>query len=160
MAVSSKPIKLFVALAALASLALLATGRSTEPIRATEDPLPLDSQWKGKLTQGGKTPAGQFFPPELDAVLSVTHRSGDDFEAELHESSNNLDITYLVRGSVVHGSDQSLTIRFRSHSVKGIPTAGAYYVNVPYSAKLTADSLKGTWSYEDKDEDIALEGTF
>src|SRR5438094_726729 len=93
---------------AITTVALLTGGRAAEPVRAVEDLLPVDSQWKGKLTQAGKTAEGQFFPPELNTVLTVTYRSGNDFEAELHESADSLDITYLVRGTVAHGPDQSL----------------------------------------------------
>jgi hypothetical protein len=147
------------ALAVAAAVALAAV-RAAEPTRAVEDLLPVDSQWKGKLTQSGKTPANQLFPSELETVLTVTLRSGDAFEAELHESADNLDITYLVRGTVVHGPDKALVIRFRSHAVKGVPNAGAYFLNVPYTARFTGDTLKGTWSYEDKEDEIALDGTF
>ena len=145
---------------AVAAAVVSAGGRAAEPLRADEDPLPVDSQWKGKLTQGGKTPDGQFFPPELNTVLTVTHRGGNDFDAELHEWADNLDITYLVRGTVAQGADKSLVIRFRSHGVKGVPNAGAYFLNVPYTATFTGDTLKGTWSHEDKSDEIALEGTF
>src|SRR5262245_16353795 len=106
---------------ALSAVVLLASVRAAETLRADEDPLPVDSQWKGKLTQGGKMPDGVSFPPELDTILTVTHRNGSDFEAELHESSDNLDITYLVRGTVAQGADKSLVIRFRSLGVKGVP---------------------------------------
>jgi hypothetical protein len=145
---------------ALIGLAALSAIRAGEPLRVEADPLPLDSQWKGKLTQGGKTPPGQFFPPELIAELTVTHRYGNEFEAELHETAENLDIVYLVYGSIVQGTDKSVTLRFRSHGVKGVPTAGSYYLNVPYTARFTGDSLKGTWTYDDKEADLALEGTF
>ena len=80
--------------------------------------------------------------------------------ALLHEWADNLDITYLVRGTVAQGADKSLVIRFRSHGVKGVPNAGAYFLNVPYTATFTGDTLKGTWSHEDKSDEIALEGTF
>jgi hypothetical protein len=139
---------------------VLAGVRAAELPRADEDPLPVDSQWKGKLTQSGKTPDGQFFPPELNSILTVTQRSGNDFEGELHESTDNLDITYLVRGTLAQGADKSMVIRFRSHGVKGVPNAGAYFLNVPYAAAFTGNSLKGTWAYEDKGDEIALEGTF
>ena len=141
-------------------LVLNAFWPAAEPLRADEDPLPVDSQWKGKLTQGGKAASSLSFPPELNTILTVTHRNGNDFEAELHESAENLDITYLVRGTVTHGSDKSLVIRFRSHGVKGVPNAGTYFLNVPYAAKFTGDTLKGTWSYDDKDDEVALDGTF
>jgi hypothetical protein len=144
----------------VAAVLLLAGVRAAEPLRADEDPLPVDSQWKGKLTQGGKTPGGAFFPPELNSVLTVTYRSGNDFEAELHEYSDSLNITYLVRGTIAQESDKSLVIRFRSHGIKGAANAGMYFLSVPYTARFTGDSVKGTWSYDDKDTDVALEGSF
>lgn len=145
----------------LVAITLLTVLRAAEPPRdAAEDMLPVDSQWKGKLTQTGKTPEGGISPNELNAVLTITHRSGEDFEAELRESIENLDVTFLVRGRIVQGSDKSLSLQFQSHDVKGVPNAGFYYINVPYTAKLAGDGMKGTWAYEEKENGTALEGEF
>ena len=148
----------FAALSVLA-LACAAAVRAEPPKNdAQEDALPLESQWKGKLTQIAKSPGDVFFPPELNAILTITERSGDEFAAELRESAENLDITFLVRGRIVRAPDKSLSIEFKSFDVKGVPNAGVYYINVPYRAKLTGDDLKGTWAYEDKDDQLELTG--
>ena len=47
-----------------------------EPALKDEDPLPVDTTWKGKLTQTGTHPQATF-PPELQAELTVTKRDGD-----------------------------------------------------------------------------------
>jgi hypothetical protein len=146
---------------AVAVVALLAAAVYAEqPDRADEDMLPEGSQWKGTLTQRAKTPDNAFYPPELKAVLTVTNRDGDAFEAELQESNESLDITFLVRGKIVRGIDKTYTITFMNYDVKGVPRAGVYFLNVPYTAKLTDAGLKGTWTYEEKDTGLALEGDF
>jgi hypothetical protein len=131
-----------------------------QPRLAEEDMLPADSQWKGTLTQRAKTADNLFFPPELEATLTITKRDSDDFEAELHEHSEGLDITFLVRGKLLRGADKSYSIEFKSYDVKGMPNASIYYVNVPYTAQISDGGLKGNWNYEEKDNGLSLEGDF
>jgi hypothetical protein len=130
--------------------------------RTDEDPLPLESQWKGKLTQRGATPDGGLFPLELNAVLTITQRRDNEFEAELREYSGNLDITFLVRGRIAQGAGKNLVLTFQSHDVKGVPNAAIYYLNVPYTANLGGEQIKGAWTYEEKEKekDTALSGEF
>ncbi len=143
---------------ALAAVALLLGAE--QPRLAEEDLLPVDSQWKGTLTQRAKTAANLFFPPELNAMLTITKRDGSDFEAELREHSEGLDITFLVRGKLMRGADKSYSIEFKSYDVKGMPNASIYYINVPYTAQISDGALKGNWTYEEKDNGLALEGDF
>jgi hypothetical protein len=129
------------------------------PTVTEEEPLPVDSQWKGKFTQHGTHP-DVTFPPELEATLTITKRDGDDVELELRETQPGMDITFLCRGRLVRNADRSLTLEFRSHRVKGVPTASFYLLNVPYSARISGNAVKGAWQYVEKDEAIDLSGEF
>jgi hypothetical protein len=142
------------------SVFLRAQVQADQPREVFDDPFPVQSEWKGKFTQGGTTPEGGLHPPEVNAVLTVTERAGNNFEAELREYSGNLDITFLVRGRLSRGPDKSLALEFKSHGVKGVPNVAIYYLNVPYHAKLTGDALKGSWTYEEKDNETSLAGEF
>jgi len=144
----------------LALLAIALFAGAELPTAAEEDLLPVDSQWKGTLTQRAKTPDNIFFPPEFDATLTIVKREGNDFEAELREHTEGLDITFLVRGKLLRGADKSYSIDFKSYDVKALPNAAIYYLNVPYTARISEGGLKGTWSYEQKDSGVALAGEF
>ncbi len=133
-------------------------GAETPPI-AEEDLLPAGSQWEGKLAQVGAHPSIQF-PSEVNAVLTITRRDGDAFEAELRETMPGMDITFLCRGRLIRRADMSLLLDMRSTSVKGIPNAGLYIVDVPYTARINGDSIKGTWKYVEKNKGIDLGGDF
>lgn len=132
---------------------------AADPTLRDEDPLPVDSSWKGKFTQGGTHPDASF-PPEVEATLTVTARDGDHVELELRETAAGMDITFLCRGRVARGADRSLSLEFKSYDVKGVPNAGVYLVNVPYTAKIAGDTIKGTWKYADKSEDIDVGGDY
>jgi len=141
-------------------VALMPSVHAEQPRIEVEDPLPLDSQWTGKLTQGGRTREGGLSPPVLNATLTITERRGNEFEAELHEDSGTLNITFLVRGRVSRSDDKSLTLDIVSHGVKGAPNVAIYFLNVAYAAKLTADGWRGSWTFEDKENDTSLAGEF
>src|SRR5262249_12636231 len=145
---------------AMAAAVLMPVVHAEQPRNGVEDPLPVDSQWTGKLTQGGRTPRGNLSPPELNATLTITERRGNEFEAELHEWSGLLSIDFLVRGRVSRSADQGLTIEFVSHGVKGAPNVAIYFINVAYVARLTADGWRGSWTFEDKENDTSLAGEF
>src|SRR5262245_33631468 len=144
----------------LPSVLLLVIGaRAETPTRFDEDPLPVDSQWKGKLAQFGAHPSTQF-PPEFDAVVTITRRDGDAVEVELRETVPSMDITFLCRGRLIRRADKSLLLEMRSYGVKGIPNSGRYLIDVPYTARLNGDSIKGSWKYVDKNEGIDMGGDF
>ncbi len=147
-------------LALTAAVVLFAVCRAEQPNIAEEDFLPVESHWSGMLTQRAKSADGVYFPPELQAELTITKRDGSDFEAELREHAEGLDITFLVRGKLLRGADKSYSIEFKSYAVKGVPNASIYYVNVPYTAQVADGALKGSWNYEDKDDELSLEGEF
>jgi len=138
---------------------IVLASRADSPVLKDEDPLPVDASWKGKFTQMGTHPE-LTFPPELEATLTVTRRDGDAIELELHETMPGLDITFLCKGMVTKNADGSLGLEFKSHAVKGQPNAGYYLIDVPYSAKIMGDTIKGTWKYFIKDDGIDLGGDY
>lgn len=143
------------------SLLLLAirAGSAETPATAEEDPLPVESQWKGKLAQLGSHPNIEF-PPEVDATLTISKRDGDNVEAELCETLPGMELTFLCKGRLSRRADKSLWLEVRSYGVKGLANAGMFIVDVPYTARLTGDSLKGAWKYVNKAEGIDLGGDF
>lgn len=147
------------AISLLALLMAIVIGGAEPPTMAEEDPLPVESQWKGKLAQLGNHPTTSF-PPEVDALLTVTGRDGDNIELELRESTAAMEITFQCRGRIVHRADMSLTLEVRSYRVKGCPNARSFIIDVPYTARLAGDSLKGSWKYVNKVEGIDLGGDF
>ena len=140
------------------ALVVVACG-AENPALKDEDPLPVDSSWKGKFTQMGTHPDVSF-PPELEATLTVVGRDGDNVEIELRESMPGLDVTFLCQGRIRRNADQSLALEFKSHGVKGVPNVGFYLINVPYTARIAGDTIKGSWKYVDKDEGIDLGGDY
>jgi hypothetical protein len=141
-------------------LMLMVVGvRAETPATLDEDPLPVESQWKGKLAQLGTYPSTQF-PPEVDAVLTITKRDGNNVEAELRETVPSMDITFLCRGRLTRRADKSLSLELRSYGVKGLPNSGRYLIDVPYTARISGDSIKGSWKYVDKNEGIDMGGDF
>lgn len=143
------------------AILLLTIGRggAETPTTAEEDPLPVDSQWKGKLAQLGSHPTTSF-PPEVDAQLTVLRRDGDDVEIELRETTPAMEITFLCKGRIVRRADMSLTLEMRSYRVKGCPNARSFILDVPYTARIAGDSLKGSWKYVNRSESIDLGGDF
>jgi len=143
----------------LAFFALILAALGAEPALKDEDPLPVDSTWKGKFTQMGKHPEATFVP-EVQATLTVTKRDGDDIEIELRETADGLDITFLCRGRISRNADSSLSLEFKSYGVKANPLAAVYLTDVPYSAKIAGDTIKGTWKYVEKDQGIDVGGDY
>src|SRR5262245_24457798 len=141
--------RMLLALALFAAVASL----GAEPALKDEDPPPADTTWKGKFTQLGTHP-GVTYPPEVQATLTVTKRDGDAVELELREAADGLDITFVCRGRVTRHADASLSLEFTSYGVKGNPNASFYLIDVPYTAKIAGDTIKGTWKYVDKAEGI------
>lgn len=146
-------------LAGLAVLAFVFHLQSAERIFRHEDSLTEHSKWVGKLTQGGSHPTTNF-AAVLDAHLTVVRREGNNVELELRETSNGLDVTFLCRGTVVRLADGQRLLDFRSYGVKQIPNASIYITDVPYSARLVGNALKGMWKYTNHEAGINLRGDF
>ena len=143
----------------LALVALIVGAIAAEPAQKEEDPLPVDSTWKGKFTQMGKHPEASLVP-EVQATLTVTKRDGDAVEIELRETSDALDITFLCRGRITRNADASLSLEFKSYGVKANAMASFYLTDVPYSAKIAGDTIKGTWKYVERDQGIDVGGDY
>ena len=146
-------------LANVGAVALVLLAGGAEPSVAEDDALAVDSQWRGKLSQGGTHP-DTTFPPEVDAVLTVTRRDGNEVEVELRETLPGLDLTFVCRGRVIRQADKSISLEFRSYGLKGVANASIYIIDVPYTARLNGDTLKGAWKFVNKDEGIDLGGDF
>jgi hypothetical protein len=142
------------------AVALPAAGWSAAaPIRET-DPLLVGTRWAGTLTQKGTFAGGVAGPPEFRTVLTVTKRSGAEFEADLRERTDGLDITYVVKGEVVRAADgKGWAVTFRSVDAKDI-SGTLPILGVPYTGAVTGKTLKGTWKYRTPDTATAIEGEF
>ena len=44
--------------------------------------------------------------------------------------------------------------------MKANPLASVYLTDVPYSAKIAGDTIKGTWKYIEKDQGIDVGGDY
>jgi hypothetical protein len=67
------------------------------------DPVLIGTVWKGKLTQKGEYKGAGGAPPEFDCEFTITKRDGEKFEADLFEKTPDLELTYLVRGTIKQG---------------------------------------------------------
>ncbi|MBX9585500.1 MAG: hypothetical protein K2X87_34775 [Gemmataceae bacterium] len=123
------------------------------------DPLPVESKWKGKLTQKGKI-KGDEVPLDLDAVLTVTKRDGDKFEAELFEEGEpGIRLTYLVKGEVTKAKDgKGHAVEFKSYDFKD--ARSETFLNIPYKGTIDGKKLAGTWKHPPTDDDTTIEGDF
>ena len=130
------------------------------PVRDA-DPLPVESKWKGKLTQKGKI-KGTEVPLDLSAVLTVTKRDGEKFEGELFEEGeegSGIKLTYLVKGEVTKGKDgKGYKVEFKSFDFKDAESET--FLNIPYTGTLSGKELKGTWKHPPTDDDTTIEGEF
>src|SRR5438876_726849 len=77
----------------LVVLALAQPQTSAAPAK-DGDPLLIGTFWKGKLTQRGGGPTG------FDCEFKVTKRDGETFQAELYEKSDEIEVTYVVKGTI------------------------------------------------------------
>ncbi len=127
------------------------------PKDAKDTPLPVGSTWTGKLTQRGGGPTG------FDCEFKITKRDGEKFEAELYEKDDDLELTYLVRGTIVpvdaKDKDKGYKLEFKSYDAKDVKNT-LEILNVPYSATLKDKKIKGTWKLPDDSEFGKLEGDF
>ena len=117
------------------------------------DPLVIGSVWRGKLTQRGGG------PDTFDCAFKVSDRDGEKFEAELHEKTPGLEVTYLVRGTIkpAAGKDKSkkYAVEFTSFDSKDVKNTSAI-LDVPYTATLAGRKVSGTW----KNDEHKIEGDF
>jgi len=130
------------------------------PAITDEDPFPVESSWKGKMTQRGTHPDWGEIPSELDSVFTVTKRDGEDFEAELNESTQTLNITFVCKGKVLRKPGGGFELKFESMEIKKAAPGTVGVVGVLYSAKIQGTSVKGTWKYPENNEGITLAGDF
>lgn len=123
------------------------------------DPLPVGSVWRGRLTQQGTHPEANF-PPEIQAVLTITERDGNRVSAELHETVADMDVTFLCRGRLRHDSMNRLVFEFYSEGVKGEAQAEVFIVRVPYTARVEGDTMRGKWRFVDETHGVDVRGDF
>ena len=119
--------------------ALGAAGAAPVPAGAKDaDPLPVGGAWAGKLTQRGGGPTG------FECEFKITKRDGEKFEAELREKSDAIELTYLVRGTLVpvdpKNKAKGYTIEFKSHESKDVKNTSEI-LGVPYTGCGVAASL-------------------
>jgi hypothetical protein len=124
------------------------------------DPLTVDSQWKGKLTQKGKIGGMKDIPPEFETVLVVTKRTDNDFECELREKVGESFVTYLCKGKVAPGEKGSFKVDFKSTAVKSANETFVSVPQVPYTGTISGKTLKGTWKLSAPKDDTEIEGEF
>ena len=145
--------------ALVAVLVLVALNASTFAAAPAKDgdPLLIDTVWKGKLTQKGGGPS------EFDCTFKITKRDGEKFEAELYEKSDEMELTYLVRGTIKpvdkDNKEKGYKVAFESYDAKDVKNTGAI-LKVPYTATLTGKKIKGSWKLPDDSEFGMLEGDF
>lgn len=147
----------------LAGAVLFAAGAGVLWAAPAKDgaPLPVESKWKGKLTQKGKI-RGNEVPLDLTAVLTVTKRDGDKFEGELFEEGeegSGIKLTYLVKGEVTKAKEgKGHAVAFKSFDFKDADSET--FINIPYTGTLVGKELKGTWKHPANDDDTTIEGEF
>jgi hypothetical protein len=127
------------------------------PKDAKDNPLPVGTVWKGKLSQRGGGPTG------FDCEFTITKRDGDKFEASLYEKSDELELTYLVRGTITlvdeKNKDKGFKVEFKSYEAKDVKNTSEI-LNVPYTGKLTGQKMKGSWKLPEDSPFGELEGDF
>jgi hypothetical protein len=121
------------------------------------NPLPVNSVWKGHLSQRGGGPTG------FDCEFTITKRDGDKFEATLYEKSDALELTYLVRGTIAlvdpKDKEKGFKIEFKSYEAKDVKNT-AEILGVPYTGKFDGKKIKGSWKLPEDSPFGELEGDF
>jgi hypothetical protein len=120
----------------------------------------VDTHWKGKITQRGTNPDWGFIPNELNSDFVITQRDGNDVEAELHESTESLDITFVCKGKIQALGDRTFILSFESTEIKAAQNGTVGLIGVQYTAKLSGKALKGEWKYPQNNRGITLEGDY
>jgi hypothetical protein len=149
-----------VAVLEVAALAL--SGYAAAPAR-DGDPVLVGTVWKGKLTQKGEFMGAGGAPPEFDCAFTVTRRDGEKFEADLFEKTPDLELTYIVRGTVTPADpkdrEKGYKIEWTSVGAKDVKNT-AEILKIPYTGTVTGKKLKGTWKVPANDDGTTLEGDF
>ncbi|MBM3980152.1 MAG: hypothetical protein FJ304_07675 [Planctomycetes bacterium] len=110
--------------------------------------------WRGRLTQhNGAT--------VYDCVFTVTSRTGANFEAALYEKTGDVELTYLVRGTVApqYAGDTGFRIEFTSFDAINVKNT-LVMIGVPYTGRLEGSRMKGTWQVPDGSVYGKLQGDF
>ena len=124
------------------------------------DPLPLKSEWKGKLTQRGKIKGEKEVPAEFDTVLVVTGRKGNEFDCELREKVADSSVTYICKGKISIGEKGGVNVEFESISAKSPNQDFVSVTKVPYTGTINGKTLKGSWKAPANKEDTEVSGEF
>ncbi len=121
------------------------------------DPFLINSTWRGKLTQNGGG------PNEFQCELKITRRDGENFEAELHEKTDGLELTYLVRGTIrrvdAKNRKKGFRVEFESFEARDVQNT-APILRVPYTGTLIGNAMKGSWKLPADSPFGPLEGGF
>jgi len=141
-------------------LLIIGLGGAPGQEKKDTDPLAVDSQWKGKLTQKGKINGIKEIPPEFETVLVVTKRQDADFECELREKTGDSNVTYSCKGKIVPGEKGEFKVDFKSTSVKSANETFISVSQVPYTGAISGKTLKGTWKLSSQKDDTEIEGEF
>lgn len=127
------------------------------------DPVLIGTMWKGKLTQKGEFKGAGGGPPEFDCEFAITKRDGEKFEADLFEKTPDLELTYIVRGTIKpvdkDDKDKGYKIEWESVGSKDVKNTEAI-IKIPYTGTVTGKKMKGTWKYPQNDDGTTLEGDF
>ncbi|QJW92872.1 hypothetical protein [Frigoriglobus tundricola] len=137
--------------------ALCAFGYTAAPAR-DGDPALVGTVWKGKLTQKGDFKGTGGVPAEFACAFKITKRDGEKFEAELYEKTPDLELTYLVRGTI-KPADKGFKIEWESVDAKDVKDTEAV-TNIPYVGTLKDKKMKGTWKFPSNPDGTTLEGDF
>ncbi len=148
---------LWLVVASLIALAPALVAAPVPPEDKNPTPLPAGTVWKGKLTQRGGGPTG------FDCEMKITKRDGEKFEATLYEKSDEIEVTYLVRGVISlvdpKDKDKGFKIEFKSYDAKDVKNTSEI-IGVPYTGTVDAKKIKGTWKLPENSEFGELEGDF
>jgi hypothetical protein len=124
------------------------------------DPVLIGTKWKGTLTQRGTFAGGGTGPPEFAVVLTVTHRDGNTFRADLREEAGDIKLTYVVKGEIARTADgKGYAVTFSSVEAKDV-TNTAPILGVPYTGTLAGRAWKGTWKIPRTAAGTDVEGDF
>jgi hypothetical protein len=145
---------------ALLAISFWPAVRADVPTGGEEDPFQVDAVWKGKLTQRGMNPNWGEIPANLNAELRITQRQGDVFEADLRETTESLDITFLCVGKIQSLPGGTYMLTFETVEIKAVQPGTVGLTGVHYTAKVVGTSFKGDWKYPENNKGITLEGNF
>jgi hypothetical protein len=150
--------KFWIVIAVLPFSALSFSSAAPVPAGAKEGiPLPVGTVWKGNLSQRGGGPSG------FECEFTVTKRDGEKFEATLYEKSDEIELTYLVRGTIAlvdeKNKEKGHKIEFKSYEAKDVKNT-AEILNVPYTGKFDGKKIKGSWKLPEDSPFGELEGDF